>query len=169
MFAHFFLSFLKGDYNFLHMLPDLSTMDPQLYNNLMFLKTYNGDAADLCLTFTVTVDDFGGTKEIPLIRNGGSVEVNNGNKHHYIHLVAKYYVYDRIREQSEAMIRGFFEVVDPQWIYIFNEPELQVLISGANDGKIDVEDMRAHCQYAGGFTGIDITVNRFWKVVASLD
>lgn len=151
------------------MLPDLSTMDPQLYNNLMFLKTYDGDASDLCLTFTVTVNAFGGTREIPLVQNGGSLEVNNGNKHHYIQLVAKYYVYDRIKEQSEAMIRGLFEVVDPQWLRIFNEPELQVVISGANDGKIDVDDMRAHCQYEGGFSGIDITVNRFWKVVASLD
>jgi hypothetical protein len=29
-FAHFFLSFLRGDYNYLHMLPDLSTVDPVL-------------------------------------------------------------------------------------------------------------------------------------------
>jgi hypothetical protein len=83
-FAHFFLSFLRGDYNYLHMLPDLSTMDAQLYNNLMFLKTYDGDAADLCLTFTVAVDDFGGTREIPLIPNGSDIEVTNSNKHRYI-------------------------------------------------------------------------------------
>mmetsp|Transcript_1495 Transcript_1495/g.3700 ORF Transcript_1495/g.3700 Transcript_1495/m.3700 type:complete len:357 (+) Transcript_1495:170-1240(+) len=83
-FAHFFLSFLRGDYNFLHMLPDLSTMDPQLYNNLMFLKTYNGDAEDLSLTFTIAVDDFGGNKEMPLIPNGADVTVNNQNKQRYI-------------------------------------------------------------------------------------
>jgi ubiquitin-protein ligase E3 C len=29
-FAHFFLSFLRGDYNYFHMLPDLSTMDSVL-------------------------------------------------------------------------------------------------------------------------------------------
>ena len=34
-FAHFFLSFLRGDYNFLHMLPDLSTLDQIFYNNAM--------------------------------------------------------------------------------------------------------------------------------------
>lgn len=83
-FAHFFLSFLRGDYNYLHMLPDLSTMDAQLYNNLMFLKTYDGNAEDLCLTFTVAVDDFGGTREIPLMPNGSDIEVNNSNKHRYI-------------------------------------------------------------------------------------
>eukprot|EP00539_Tryblionella_compressa_P015908 CAMPEP_0178843838 /NCGR_PEP_ID=MMETSP0746-20121128/16414_1 /TAXON_ID=913974 /ORGANISM="Nitzschia punctata, Strain CCMP561" /LENGTH=231 /DNA_ID=CAMNT_0020507587 /DNA_START=45 /DNA_END=739 /DNA_ORIENTATION=- len=72
-----FLSFLRGNYNYLHMFSDLSTMDSQLYNNLMFLKTYDGDAEDLCLSFTVTVDDFGGTREIPLLPNGANIEVSN--------------------------------------------------------------------------------------------
>jgi ubiquitin-protein ligase E3 C len=168
-FAHFFLSFLKGDYNFLHMLPDLSTVDSQLYNNLMFLKTYDGDASDLALSFTVTVNDFGGNQEIPLIPNGANIDVTNMNKHFYIGLVAKYYVYDRIREQSEAMTRGLFEVVDRSWLRLFNEPELQVLISGASEGKLDVEDMKAHCHYAGGYSSLDRTVCKFWRVVATLD
>jgi hypothetical protein len=168
-FAHFFLSFLRGDYNYLHMLPDLSTVDPQLYNNLMFLKTYDGDARDLCLSFTVTTDDFGGTKEIPLVPKGDSLEVTNANKLRYIGLVAKYYVVDRVKEQSEAFTRGLWEVIDRSWLRIFNEPELQVLISGASDGKLDVEDMKANTRYVGGFTGLDRTVARFWNVVARFD
>lgn len=83
-FAHFFLSFLRGDYNYLHMLPDLSTMDPQLYNNLMFLKNYDGDAEDLCLTFTIANDDFGGNKEVPLIPRGADIPVTNSNKQRYV-------------------------------------------------------------------------------------
>lgn len=83
-FAHFFLSFMRGDYNFLHQFSDLSTMDVQLYNNLMFLKTYEGDAEELCLTFTVANDDFGGKKEIALIPNGADIPVTNANKHRYI-------------------------------------------------------------------------------------
>lgn len=169
IFSHFTLSFLRGDYNFLHMLADLSTIEPQLYNNLMFLKTYDGDASDLALTFTVMAEEFGGTREISLLPNGGDVEVTNSNKHLYIGLVAKYYVYDRIREQSEAMTKGLLEVIDRSWIQIFNEPELQVLISGASDGKLDVEDMREHCHYAGGYSSIDPSVRRFWNVVASLN
>jgi ubiquitin-protein ligase E3 C len=169
IFSHFTLSFLRGDYNFLHMLADLSTIEPQLYNNLMFLKTYDGDASDLALSFTVTVEEFGGTREIPLLPNGADMEVTNSNKHLYIGLVAKYYVYDRIREQSEAMTRGLLEVIDRSWIQIFNEPELQVLISGASDGKLDVDDMRQHCQYAGGYSAIDPSILRFWSVVASMN
>eukprot|EP00536_Pseudo-nitzschia_multiseries_P001810 jgi/Psemu1/251020/estExt_Genewise1Plus.C_230138 len=167
-FAHFFLSFLRGDYNYLHMFSDLSTIDSQLYNNLMFLKTYEGDAEDLCLTFTVSVDDFGGTREIPLLPNGANIDVTNANKHRYIGLVTKYYVVDRVKEQSEALTQGLWEVIDKSWLHIFNEPELQVLISGASDGKIDVEDMRAHTRYAGGFTIIDRNVTRFWSVFSSM-
>lgn len=59
-------------------------MDVQLYNNLMFLKTYEGDAEELCLTFTVANDDFGGNKEVPLIPNGADIVVTNANKHRYI-------------------------------------------------------------------------------------
>lgn len=166
-FAHFFLSFLRGDYNYLHMLPDLSTVDPQLYNNLMFLKTYDGDASDLCLSFTVTNQDFGDRVENPLIPNGANIEVTNANKHRYIGLVAKHYVVDRIKEQSEAFTCGLWEVIDRAWLRIFNEPELQVLISGASDGKIDVDDMRANTRYVGGYVGMDRNIVRFWNVVKS--
>jgi hypothetical protein len=66
------------------MLPDLSTMDVQLYNNLMFLKNYEGDAEDLCLTFTIANDDFGSNNQIQLIPNGENVIVTNDNKQRYI-------------------------------------------------------------------------------------
>jgi len=31
-----------------------------------------------------------------------------------------------------------------------------------------VDDMRANTRYIGGFSGMDPTINRFWKVVVSL-
>ena len=67
------------------------------------------------------------------------------------------------------MTRGLREVIDQSWIRIFNEPELQVLISGPSDGEIDVDDMRSNCRYAGGFTGIDPTIQRFWSALHSFD
>eukprot|EP00985_Skeletonema_marinoi_P002204 scaffold893_cov143-Skeletonema_marinoi.AAC.8 len=165
-FAHLFLSFLRGDHSYLHLLTDLSTIDKQLYNNLMFLKTYEGDAADLCLTFTVANDDFGVTEQ-NLIPNGADIEVTNGNKRRYIYLVAKHHVSDRIKEQSDAFTRGLWEVIDRSWLRLFNEPELQVLISGASDGKIDVPDMKANSKYTGGYSQLDRNVTRFWSVVSS--
>lgn len=55
---------MRGDYNFLHLFHDLHGLDPELYRNLMFLKTYDGgDVEDLCLTFSVADEEFGANKE----------------------------------------------------------------------------------------------------------
>ena len=43
---------------------DLPTMDAELYRSLMFLRDYDGDAADLALTFSITDDDLGGNREV---------------------------------------------------------------------------------------------------------
>jgi ubiquitin-protein ligase E3 C len=128
------------------MLSDLSTKDPELYKNLMFLKGYEGDAEDLCLTMSVTENDFGEGKEIELVPNGANVDVTNANKLRYIHLVAKYHMSDRIKTQSEAFSRGLWEVIPKIYLKLFNEKELQILISGVGGGAIDVDDMRRNCQ-----------------------
>jgi hypothetical protein len=49
---------------------------------------------------------------------------------------------------AAAFLRGFFEVVKPRWVRMFNEAELQMLISGSSEG-IDVDDLMAHTHYAG--------------------
>lgn len=167
-FAHLFLSFLRGDHSYLHLLTDLSTIDTTLYNNLMFLKTYKGDVNDLCLNFTVSTDDFGvrgSEAEVPLVEDGVNVAVTNENKRSYIYLMAKYHCSDRIKEQSSAFTRGLWDVIDRSWLRLFNEPELQVLISGASDGRIDVADMKSHARYTGGYTMLDRNIVRFWSVV----
>lgn len=48
-FAHFFLAFMHGKYNFMNLINDLHTLDPELYKNLMFLKTYE---VRLCYFFS---------------------------------------------------------------------------------------------------------------------
>lgn len=163
-FAHLFLSFLRGDHTYLHLLTDLGTIDPQLYGNLMFLKSYDGDVSDLCLTFTVANDDFG-VSEVPLVANGENIEVTNENKRRYVYLVAKHHVSDRIKEQSDAFCKGLWDVIERPWLRLFNEPELQVLISGSSDGKIDVYDMKSNTRYTGGYTIFDRNIVRFWSVL----
>jgi len=52
---------------------------------------------------------------------------------------------------------------------IFNEPELQVVISGPTNGSIDVEDLKANAKLTGGYTIFDSQIRRFWRVVSSFD
>lgn len=162
-FAHFFLSKLLHSFNQLNELPSL---DPEIYKNLMFLKSYDGDVEDLGLTHTIVQDVFGEQKEIEIIPGGGNVPVTNRNKTRYIHLVANYYLNTQIREQCAAFRMGLSDLIDPRWLQMFNEPELQVLISGKS-GKIDVDDLKANSRYAGGYFALDKRVAWLWQALSS--
>ena len=52
-FAGFFLAKWLGRQSFLD---DLSSLDPDLYNGLIFLKHFNGNVEDLSLNFTMAID-----------------------------------------------------------------------------------------------------------------
>lgn len=57
-FAGFFLSKLLGttaDVDIHH----LASLDPEVYRNLLFLKSYEGDVEELGLNFTVVNNDLG--------------------------------------------------------------------------------------------------------------
>lgn len=57
-FAGFFLSKLLGtsaDVDIHH----LASLDPEVYKNLLFLKSYEGDVEELGLNFTVVNNDLG--------------------------------------------------------------------------------------------------------------
>lgn len=58
-------------------------------------------------------------------------------------------------------------MVDKSWLRLLNEPELQILISGATNGSIDVDDMKAHTKFVGGYKGYEPAIRRFWNVVSN--
>ena len=97
------------------------------------MRTYEGEVEDLMLTFTITDENeiTGERKEIDLVPNGANINVTNKNKFRYIYMVADFRLNKRIKKQTDAFIRGFHEVIPQQWLQIFNEREMQMLISGA--------------------------------------
>ena len=95
---------------------DLASLDPQLYQGLVFLKHYPGDPEDLSLNFTVAEDEFGVTKTIDLIPNGSNTPVTRENRLQYIFLVCHYRLTKQIRAQSDAFFQGLSELIDPKWI-----------------------------------------------------
>lgn len=52
-FARFFLNKFSNKGN---SVDDLHSLDPEIYNNLMYLKYYQGNAEELGLTFSVSED-----------------------------------------------------------------------------------------------------------------
>ncbi|KAJ8872980.1 hypothetical protein PR048_026596 [Dryococelus australis] len=53
-----------------------------------------------------------------------------------------------------------------EWLRMFNNKELQVLVSGAQI-PVDVDDLRQHTNYAGGYNADHPTIQVFWKVVSN--
>lgn len=108
-------------------------MDYDLYKQLNFIRNYSeGRVEDIGLYFTTTDDDpiTGESKDIDLIPNGSDTEVTDTNKFRYIYMVADYRLNRRIKRQSDAFVEGFHECISLQWLSIFEEREVQMLISG---------------------------------------
>jgi Ubiquitin-protein ligase len=60
-------------------------------------------------------------------------------------------------------LQGLANVVPPEWLQMFNNKEFQVLISGAQI-PVDVEDLKQHTNYTGGYASDHPTIRLFWKV-----
>ena len=62
-------------------------------------------------------------------------------------------------------LQGFWELVPSQLISIFNDHELELLISGLPD--IDIADLKANTEYSG-YTAATPLIQWFWEVVEEL-
>ncbi|CAN6467252.1 unnamed protein product [Victoria cruziana] len=160
-FATFFLSKLKQKHNYLN---DLPSLDPELYRHLLFLKHYKGDICELGLYFVVVNNEYGEQTEEELLPGGKDLQVTNENVITFIHLVANHRLNIQIRQQSSNFLQGFQQLIQPDWISMFNEHELQLLISGSLDG-MDVDDLCSTAHYAGGYHEKHPVIEMFWEVL----
>lgn len=97
----------------------------------MFLKNYTGNVEqDLSLTFTVSEQAFGVTRDVDLIPKGSTVTVTKENRIRYIYLVANYKLNTKIARQCTAFFQGLIDLIHPAWLKMFNHHELQILLGG---------------------------------------
>lgn len=106
----------------------LASLDPVMYKNLLFLKHYSGNVEDLDLDFTVSVGgDLGSSSEaVELVPGGKDIAVTNDNRIQYIFYMANYRLNVQIARQCEAFRRGIADVVDLDWLSLFDFKELDV-------------------------------------------
>jgi len=161
--ANFFLSKLIGKYNLVN---DLIFLDPQLHKNLIMLKTYE-NVEDLALNFTLVDNEFGQALVRELVPGGKDIAVTNENKIRYIYLVAHHRLNVQIKQQCDGFLRGFSDLIKPEWVRMFNQDELQFLISGS-PGGVDVNDFKANVVYSGGYNANHPTIKMFWQVVSEM-
>jgi ubiquitin-protein ligase E3 C len=157
---------------------DLRELDEELYQGMLRLKNYPGDVRDLSLDFTIT-DQISlpgepvRTVTRNLVPNGEDVPVTNENRPLYISYVARHRLVVQPHYQTRAFLRGLGSIIDPAWLSMFNQNELQRLVGGDSAG-IDVEDLRRHTHYSGVYAIGDDgeehpTVKLFWEVMHGLE
>jgi ubiquitin-protein ligase E3 C len=127
---------------------------------------------DLALAFVVTSEvSLGVTREVELRPGGTGIPVTPDNVAEYIARVADWRLSGELGRPMAAFVSGFTELVRPEWVAMFNEAELQTLVSGAQGGDntgLDVVDMRAYTNYAGGYHEEHPVMEMFWQVVEEL-
>ena len=53
-----------------------------------------------------------------------------------------------VANQTESLVRGFYEVIDPKLLAVFDARELELVIAGTVE--IDVTDWRRNTEYRSG-------------------
>ena len=56
------------------------------------------------------------------------------------------------------------QVIPSAWLRLFNQAEVNELLSGGATGGADPQDMRSHAVYSGGYSPDSRTVKLFWQV-----
>ena len=160
---------------------DLRDYDEELYQGLLKLKNYAGNVEDdFGLDFTVadtlTVgDEHPGVQQTvtkELQRNGANIPVTNTNRLVYIDRIVRYRLQQQPRAVTDAFLQGLGQIVQPMWLAMFNQKELQKLVGGDNT-ELDVADLRRNTQYGGvyvvGDDGLEHpTVQLFWKALQDM-
>ena len=162
-FALFFLNACIGRYNTLH---DLESLDAELHKNLMMLKAMS-NVEDLCLTFSITSNEYGKATTSELIPGGSDVHVTSANAIEYVHRVADYRLNVELSEPVRAFVSGLADIIPSLWLRMFQPRELQSLICGS-DEKFSVADLRASATYGGGYHPSQPYVQWFWQVLEEL-
>ncbi|NWH39016.1 HECW1 ligase, partial [Chloropsis cyanopogon] len=94
---------------------------------------------------------------------GANTAVTEKNKKEYIERMVKWRVERGVVQQTEALVRGFCEVVDSRLVSVFDARELELVIAGT--AEIDLNDWRNHTEYRGGYHDGHIVIRWFWAAV----
>lgn len=144
---------------------DMETLDLDYYKSLLWML--ENDITDIITeNFAVEVDDFGEKQVIDLVENGRNIPVTQENKEEYIQRVVEHRLVGSVKEQLDNFLKGFHDIIPADLISIFNEQELELLISGLPE--IDVDDWKNNSEYHN-YSASSPQIQWFWRAVRSFD
>ncbi|PMD45728.1 hypothetical protein L207DRAFT_578634 [Hyaloscypha variabilis F] len=144
---------------------DMESLDPDYYKSLVWML--ENDITDIITeTFSVDNDKFGVVETIDFIPNGRNIAVTEENKHEYVRLMVEWKLTGSVKEQLDEFLKGFHDIIPAELVAIFNEQELELLISGLPE--IDVDDWKSNTEYHN-YSASSPQIQWFWRAVRSYD
>jgi E3 ubiquitin-protein ligase NEDD4 len=119
---------------------------------------------------------------IELKPGGADVAVTEENKQEYVDLIVEYRISKRVKDQFDAFMSGFSELIPQDLVTVFDERELELLIGGMSEIDVYVtfplvipfdlkrafysDDWTKFTDYRG-YEVNDEVIQWFWKCVRS--
>ncbi|ETN37662.1 uncharacterized protein HMPREF1541_07285 [Cyphellophora europaea CBS 101466] len=145
-------------------LKDLESMDLDYYKSLLWIL--ENDITDILTEdFSIVEEQFGEEKIVDLIPDGRNIPVTEENKREYVQKLVEYRLTGSVSEQLEHFIRGFHDIIPAELVAIFDEQELELLISGLPE--IDVDDWKANTDYHN-YNANSPQITWFWRIVRAM-
>jgi len=104
---------------------------------------------------------------LDLQENGRNINVTNANKKEYVQLVADMKLNEAIKEQIAAFREGFYEIIPQDEISLFNDAELELMISGLP--VVDIDDLKANTEYGPSYSLGSPQIQWFWRAVRAMN
>jgi ubiquitin-protein ligase E3 A len=150
-------------------LNDLVEFDPDLVRGLkqmLQMVKDDQDVSALAVTFSVTVENFGATEEIPLIDGGEHIEVTNDNAEMYVNEYVDWFARRSVEAQFKAFRIGFEKLFPPGILNCFCPDELDMLVSG--EEVMEWKALQQNARYIDGYNPTSRAVKWFWEIFETL-
>ncbi|KAK6170136.1 hypothetical protein SNE40_018604 [Patella caerulea] len=144
---------------------DVASIDPEYAKNLQWILDHNIDELGLDLSFSMETDVFGVMQEVELLSGGKDISVTELNKKQYVQLVTELRMTRAIKPQIDSFLSGFHDYIPYGLVQLFNEYELEILLSGSPE--IDLDDWRKNTVYTG-FTEDTPLIQWFWQILSDM-
>lgn len=162
----FTMPFYKKMLNKQLTISDIESVDPEIYNSLIWVRDNNIDECDLEMYFSTDFEVLGKVEQHDLVPGGDDKLVNEENKKEYINLMSKWLFNRGVDDQMKAFMAGFNEIIPPEWLSCFDERELELMLCGMQE--IDVADWERNTIYRNYNKSVR-QVQWFWKFIHELD
>lgn len=145
-------------------LKDLAEIEPQLFSTLTNILAMDlPEGNEVGITFEISFDSWGISKNYNLIPNGHKTPVTNDNKKLFVQKYIDWVFNLSIEKQYKPFAIGFFKVLGDSVLQIFSAKDLQMTICGRTD--LDFNELKNGARYQDGFIPTSLTVQHFWKIL----